>query len=114
MGILDGLDPTTAGILSAAFQGLQSSGPSRMPMGLGQIIGQAGSAGMTGYSSTLEAQRKAAQTQALIDLEKQKGNLTEMQVKALMRSQSLQDALLQQLMGIQPNPAAGSPATTIS
>jgi hypothetical protein len=111
VGILDGLDPTTAGILSAAFQGLQSSGPSRMPMGLGQIIGQAGTAGMSSYGSTLEAQRKAAQTQALIDLEKQKGNLTQMQVEALMRQQGLQDALLKQLLGIQPNPAARSPAT---
>ncbi len=114
MGILDqGIDPATAGILSAAFQGLQSSGPSRMPMGLGQIIGQAGTAGLGTYGSTLEAQRKAAQTQALIDLEKQKGNLTQMQVNALMRSQSLQDALLQQLMGIQPNPPA-NPAASFS
>jgi hypothetical protein len=111
VGILDGIDPTTAGILSAAFQGLQASGPSRMPMGLGQIIGQAGSAGMGTYGSTLEAQRKAAATQALIDLEKQKGNLTEMQVKQLMRSQSIADAFLQHFLGVQPAPAAGSPAT---
>jgi hypothetical protein len=111
MGILDGIDPATAGILSAAFQGLQSSGPSRMPQGLGQIIGQAGTAGLGTYGSTLEANRKNQQTQALIELERLKAALTQQQVIGSMRQMGLQDAVLQQLMGISPNPQANPPAT---
>jgi len=86
------------GILSAAFQGLQSSGLRACRWDSARSSGKP-DRGLGTYSSTLEAHRKAAQTQALIDLEKQKGNLTQMQVQALMRSQSLQDALLQSLMG---------------
>lgn len=111
MGILDGIDPTTAGILSAAFQGLQSSGPSRTPTSIGQIIGQAGTAGLGTYGSTLESNRKAQQTQALIDLERLKAALTQQQVIGSMRQMGLQDAVLQQLMGISPNPQANPPAT---
>jgi hypothetical protein len=40
------IDPQRQGLLAAAFQGLQASGPSRMPMSLGQTVGQAGQAGM--------------------------------------------------------------------
>src|SRR2546421_11172180 len=78
MGILDtGLDPSTAGLLAAAFQGLQASGPSRTPQGLGQVIGQAGQAGLETYGQTRLANLKAGLTslqlqklQADIDLQK--------------------------------------------
>src|SRR5882762_3945400 len=80
MGILDqsgGIDPQTAGLLAAAFQGLQASGPSRLPQGLGQVIGQAGSAGLETYGQTRLANLKAGLTslqlqklQADIDLQK--------------------------------------------
>ena len=51
-----GLDPEkirqqqmTQGLLGAGLQALAASGPSRMPTSLGQIVGQAGMAGLQGY-----------------------------------------------------------------
>lgn len=70
------MDPQTMGILAAAFQGLQSSGPSRMPMSFGQIAGQAGSAGLQQYNVASESSRRNAQTEALIKLEQQKAAQT--------------------------------------
>jgi len=61
-GILD-LDPQTQGLLAAAFAGLQASGPSRMPTSFGQVVGQAGTAG-------LQATDQAAQLQARLRLQK--------------------------------------------
>ena len=58
MGILD---PQTQGLLSAAFAGLQASGPSRLPTSFGQVIGAAGEAGMQSYG---QAQRQETQQQA--------------------------------------------------
>jgi hypothetical protein len=42
-------DPKTQGLLAAAAQMFQASGPSRMPQSLGGIFGQALTAGMGGY-----------------------------------------------------------------
>jgi hypothetical protein len=65
MGIFDNaLDPQTAGLLAAAFQGLQASGPSRMPVSMGQIIGQAGGAGLESYNSAIKARQAAQMLQA--------------------------------------------------
>lgn len=62
-------DPQQMGLLSAAFRGLQASGPSRSPVSMGQVIGQAGEAGMAGYQQGLQSQRQgvllAAQMQEL-------------------------------------------------
>jgi hypothetical protein len=66
------LDPATMGLLSAASAGLQASGPSRMPTSIGQILGAGTQAGLNAYSSTLDAQRKYQQTQALVELEQEK------------------------------------------
>lgn len=56
--IPQGMDPQKAGLLAAAFQGLQASGPSRMPVSLGQAMGQAGQAGMqANQAATLQQQR---------------------------------------------------------
>ena len=56
LGGFSGMDPQKAGLLAAAFQGLQASGPSRTPVSLGQTLGQAGQAGM-------QAQRQGVQDQ---------------------------------------------------
>lgn len=81
MGLLDyGLDPRTQGLLSAAFQGLQASGPSRMPVSLGQIIGQGGATGLNEYQRAIKEQRAQAQAQQLIELEKQRAELTKAQI----------------------------------
>ncbi len=64
MGLLDGMDfnnPQTQGLLAAASQMLQQSGPSRMPTGLGQILG----GGLGAFNSGMQAaqQRKLEQDQ---------------------------------------------------
>lgn len=58
---LFGGDPRQQGILAAAAQILQASGPSRMPTSLGQILG---SGMMAGQQATYEAQQRAALDQA--------------------------------------------------
>lgn len=54
------LDPRTIGILSAAFNGLQASGPSLMPRSTGQIAGTAGQTGLGSYQQAAQQQQQAA------------------------------------------------------
>jgi hypothetical protein len=58
------LDPTAAALLQAGFTGLAASGPSRTPVGLGQVFGQAGQAGLNTYQTVatqlIKQQREAA------------------------------------------------------
>lgn len=66
-GILDSsIDPRTQGLLQAAFAGLQASGPSRMPVSLGQVLGQAGSAGMGAFNAQQQAQQQMEQREIAI------------------------------------------------
>lgn len=81
MGILDdnSMDPRTQGILQAAFALLQSSGATRLPVGLGEALGKAGAAGTAAYEQAkaaevtdaikknqlAQAQQELAQRQAL-------------------------------------------------
>lgn len=88
MGVFDttygaALDPTTMGLLSAAATGLQQSGPSLMPHSLGQVVGAAGQAGIGAYAGALNSNRQNAQTEALINLERQKASLVQQQVQRL-------------------------------
>ena len=100
-GILGGADPMTLGLRAAAGKGVGASGPSvGVPVSLGQVIGRAGGAGVGTYSSALEAQRKAAQTQAMIDMERQRSLLMEQQIKQAQQK----DAMLQSLLTGQPMP----------
>jgi hypothetical protein len=48
--------PRDLGILQAALTGLQASGPSRMPTSFGQIMGQAGQAGIGAYHQAQQQQ----------------------------------------------------------
>jgi hypothetical protein len=57
------LDPTTAALLQAGFAGLAASGPQRRPVGLGQVAGQAGQAGLGAYQAA-EKQKLAEQMMA--------------------------------------------------
>jgi hypothetical protein len=50
------LDPTTAALLQAGFAGLAASGPQRRPVGLGQVAGQAGQAGLGAYQAAEKQQ----------------------------------------------------------
>lgn len=45
MGILS-MDPQQQGLLAAAFAAMKASGPSRTPVSFGQVVGEAGTAGM--------------------------------------------------------------------
>lgn len=88
MGVLDStygaaLDPQTMGLLSAAFAGLEASGPSRMPTSLGQVVGRAGQSGLNSYAGALNSNRQNAQTEAMINLEKQKAALAQQQAERL-------------------------------
>lgn len=74
MGLLDGFnfnDPQTVGLLSAAAQMMQQSGPSRTPTSLGQVLGGGfagymhGSQGARDRQMQEEEQRQIAQARAL-------------------------------------------------
>lgn len=67
MGLLDqlaGMSPEqNQGLLAAAAQMLQASGPSRMPTSFGQVLGT----GLQGYQTGLSAAQEAAQKKALME-----------------------------------------------
>lgn len=118
------LDPATAGLLSAAFAGLQASGPSLMPRSLGQVMGSAGQAGLGAYSNTLNTNRQLAQADALVSLEKAKQSMVEQQLAQDRARFALQQNLLNRFMppaqggpgggqgGGGPTPAGMSPSTS--
>lgn len=60
MGLLDGtFDPRMQGLLAAGAAGLQASGPSRMPVSMGQVMGQGLMAGMGQYNEAQGMKLKA-------------------------------------------------------
>jgi len=65
----------TGGLLSAGLQALAASGPSRMPTSAGQIIGQAGMAGLQGYQqageSAIDRALKGMQVQQFANRQRQ-------------------------------------------
>lgn len=61
MGLLDNFnfdDPKTMGLLSAAAQMFEASGPSRVPVSLGQVLGRGLSGGMETYYGVQDQRRK--------------------------------------------------------
>lgn len=59
MGIFDGMnDPNTMGLLAAAANMLQASGPSTRPVGLGQILGGGLMGGMEAYQGAKDRLRE--------------------------------------------------------
>lgn len=52
------MDPKALALMQAGFAGLQASGPSRMPTSLGQVIGQAGNAGIGTYMQATQMQQQ--------------------------------------------------------
>jgi hypothetical protein len=82
------LDPQIQGILSAAFNGLAASGPSRMPTSLGQIIGGAGQAGLNSYAN--------AQNQAQV------GSLRGLQIKQMQDEMTQKTLQRQQIESMLP------------
>lgn len=64
MGMLDGLDmndPQTMGLLSAAAQMMQASGPSLMPHSLGQVMGSGFNGMMAGRKDAQDRQKEQLQ-----------------------------------------------------
>lgn len=85
-GILD-LDPQTQGLLQAAFAGLQASGPSRMPVSTGQVLGQAGSAGIAGYD-------QAQKLRSALALQDMQTKLTGAHLQQLQQELEIQRGLM--------------------
>jgi hypothetical protein len=91
-------DPTSQGILAAGSALLQAGSPSFMPQSLGGALGQAGNAFLGGMRSA----QSMNQQQALIDLEKQKGDMLQAQMTELKRKADLdaaRQAMLSQYFG---------------
>ena len=98
MGLLDGnFDPATQGMLAAAFRGLQASGPSRVPVSLGQIIGQAGTAGMDEYQQALQFAQKKKRDDALMALEQQRAAMEKVKMDRALKEQAAIEAFQQQV-----------------
>ena len=79
-------DPKTLGLLSAAASLLESSGPSPVPIGLGQALGRAGMAGMGGYQqgqASLGMKQDRAENRALrnTELDLKKAQLAAMRAR---------------------------------
>lgn len=85
-GILD-LDPQTQGLLQAAFAGLAASGPSRMPVSTGQVLGQAGSAGLAGYD-------QAQKLRSALALQDMQTKLTGAHLQQLQQELEIQKGLM--------------------
>src|ERR1700761_1712796 len=58
-------NPQTAGMLGAAGGLLSMSGPSRLPVSMGQVLGAGLQGGAQGYTGALNTQRQLLQMQAL-------------------------------------------------
>jgi hypothetical protein len=83
------LDPTTAALLQAGFAGLAASGPQRRPVGLGQVAGQAGQAGLGAYQAA-EKQQLAQQMLAAKAAEEKRlhdAQIGDLEAKAEQRRQ---------------------------
>lgn len=104
MGLLDGLnmnDPQTLGLLGAAAQMLQASGPSLMPHSFGQVMG----AGVQGLN-------QGVQTGIDRQKEKMQFDMLTQQVAQATRKNALINSFLEQNMGGgQPQPAPAQDAT---
>lgn len=101
-GILSGLpngvlDPANQALLSMGMGLLSQSGPTRTPTTLGQAFGTAGMGALNTYGQAMQRERQNAQTQALIDLERQKAALTAAQVKALTEAEARKAEFLKSL-----------------
>jgi len=97
LGQMQQIDPQRQGLLAAAFQGLQASGPSRMPTSLGQIIGQAGQAGMQAQREGQNDQLRQSQfgmQQQQFGMQQQMQQLQYMQhMEALKKAQQQEQAI---------------------
>jgi hypothetical protein len=60
-------NPETMGLLAAAAQGLQMSGPSRVPVSTGQVLGSMLGGGLQGYQGALRAQQEAEERKMMAD-----------------------------------------------
>lgn len=103
MGLLDSntIDPRYAGLLAAGFGMLNASGPSRMPVSLGQAIGQGGQSGLGAYQS-------AMQLKIMDDYRRAQEAHLKAQTDDLVRKGDLSEQLLREV-GLLP-PKAGAPA----
>jgi len=103
------LSPEIQGLLAAAGAGLQASGPSRMPVSLGQILGGGLSAGMGAYGGALKDQRASAQSDMLMEIERQKLAMTKEQYDRALKAAQRQDDFMKMLRDrMQQSPSAAA------
>lgn len=89
MGILDqltGLSPDqNQGLLAAAAQMLQASGPSRTPTSFGQVLGT----GLQSYQGAMTAAQEAAQRKAMFDQAQTMGGLKIQDAQSDLKNQDM-------------------------
>lgn len=117
MGIFDSLSnlspDQTQGILAAAAQMLQQSGPSRLPVGLGQIAGGGLQAFQTGSDAAQQRRMQLEQAQQAAQLHglQIQGLTGELQDKQLGRDRQMKiRSDLSNLLQQQGSPAAAAPS----
>lgn len=117
LGKLGGFDPMTQGLLSAAFRGLQMSGPSiGKPVSFGQIVGGAGEAGMNSYSQANKTQMDEAYRRRLMELEQVKTDMAKQQFDQQRRQAEIEERILSGagLLSGSNAPSGGAPAPGLS
>lgn len=93
MGLFDAMnDPETMGLLAAAANMLQASGPSTKPTGLGQVLGGGLMGGMQAFQGTKRQNADLEKEQLQMDMLKQ-------QVAQATRQNSLINNMLEQFSG---------------
>ncbi|WP_136420395.1 hypothetical protein [Herbaspirillum sp. ST 5-3] len=108
MGIFDAAfsNPETLGLLSAAAQGLQMSGPSRTPVSTGQVIAAMLGGGANGYASGLKMQQD--QEDRKLEIELRRAQMQKLLTDAAQK-QKLQDFITSRFTGTAPpTQASGS------
>lgn len=102
MGLFDAAfgDPNTMGLLAAAAQGLQLSGPSTRPIGTGQILGAMLGGGMQGYQGALKEQRESQRQKLDMDKDRLSMDLLKQQIAQATRKNNLINNMLEQYSGL--------------
>lgn len=113
MSLLDFYDPDTAGLLGIASSLLRSGGPSPLPIGIGQAIGQAVPEGFQAAQATQLAQQRAQLQAAQMGEYQSIAKWREAEAADLNRKADIQQATirgLQNAFGPQGAPMPSSPA----
>lgn len=94
MGLLDSFDdPNTVGLLSMGAGLLNASGPSRMPVSLGQALGQGLQSGLQGYQGTQQLLQQRALQQQQLDSQRTDNLLHKAQTDKMLHDMAKQQKI---------------------